>query len=222
MSKKAKARTAFLQQMNQQPPPPPQPGQITSLAQFMNFIGANPQGIGQLQATPQTASKGTAMPTTKTKSPDSGCEQFYYRVELNITPALPDLTAAGFSNEFLKVKQSKIEDVRWDPDAKGPGQGDLVIIDERATVVSAVAAPEDYQYGDYKVLKQGVKDLAALAKAAGADLNGYVIVWNANTTRPFRIFVASNTVSVQAASMGWPDGSQTPYPEYDPNTPMMV
>lgn len=148
--------------------------------------------------------------TTKTKSPDSGVDGFFYNADLTISPSLPDAKVAGYVNSFLKIKQSKIEDVKWDPTANG-GAGDLVIIDERVTAIQSQHDPSEHQYGEYKALKDGVKALAALASQEGATLTGHVIVWNANTNRIFRLVVNGSKVEVQAASIGWPDGTQTPY-----------
>lgn len=152
--------------------------------------------------------------TAKTKSPDADCESFYYSVDLTITPALSDAKVAGYSNNFLKLKQTKTEDVQWDPNkvnAATGAMGDFVFVSEATTSVQGMHDSTIYQYSDYKSLKAGVKALLTLASSEGATLEGWVAIWNGDTNRPFRIYVNKGTVEVQAGTIGWPDGTQTPF-----------
>jgi len=141
----------------------------------------------------------------KTKAVDADIEHFYFRIDLAIDPPLPDSKAKGAENDFFKLKQKKDEDVKL-------VDGEIVVVSSNVTSIEQANTPEDYCY-DYDTFKKAVAAVAKIAKDAGSSLDGQVVVKNGNNGQFLRLKVDNSVVTVEAANLGWPDGTQTPMPE---------
>lgn len=139
-----------------------------------------------------------------TKSIDSDVEYFNFRSTLTIDPPLPDTKVASFSNGFLKLKQTRDEDVQI-------VDGEIKVISKHVTEVEAQVTPGDMQYSGYADVKAGVKGAAKIAKEAGSVLSGYIFV-HTSDNRFFRLNVVNNVVKIEGALLAWPDGTTSPFP----------
>lgn len=141
----------------------------------------------------------------KTKAVDDGISEFYYNADLTIDPPLPDSKMKGVSNDFIKLKQIKDEDVQLI-------DGEIVVVSNNVTGIQQVQDANDYTY-NYSEFKKGLVALAKVARDAGSVLKGQVVVKDANNGKFFRLKVDGNTFTAEAALLGWPDGTQSPFPE---------
>ena len=140
----------------------------------------------------------------KTKAVDADIEQFYYNCDLTIDPQLPDSKIKGASNDYIKLKQIKDEDVQL-------VNGEIVVVSNNATGIEQVHSVDEYMY-NYGTFKKGLAAIAKIAKDAGANLNGQVVIKDADQGRFYRLKVENNTITPECALLGWPDGTQTPFP----------
>lgn len=148
--------------------------------------------------------KGTTM-GSKTKAVDSDVSEFYFRIDLAIDPPLPDSKSKAAANDYFALKQKKDEDVQL-------VDGNIVVVSNNVTSIEQGSDPTDYTYG-YEGFKKALVGVTKLAKDAGSEVNGQVVVRDASSQRFFRIKVDANNITVEAANLGWPDGTQTPMPE---------
>jgi hypothetical protein len=141
----------------------------------------------------------------KTKAVDDGISEFYFNADLTIDPPLPDSKIKGVSNDYIKLKQIKDEDVQLI-------NGEIVVVSNNVTGVLQEQGADDYTY-NYPDFKKGLVALAKVARDAGSVLKGQVLVKDANNGSFLRLKVDGNTFTAEAAALGWPDGTQTPFPE---------
>lgn len=147
------------------------------------------------------------MASSKTKTLDADIEHFYFRMDLAINPPLPDSKAKAGKNDFFALKQKKDEDVKV-------VNGEIVVVSNNITSVEQSSDPSQYFY-NYSDFKKAIATVGALASGAGSSLDGQVVVKDGNTGRYFRLKVVAGSVTVEAANLGWPDGTQTPWPDGD-------
>lgn len=144
---------------------------------------------------------------SKSKAVDADVEYFYYDVDLQIDPPLPDSKIKSASSDHFKVTQFKDEDVQM-------VNGEIAVVTHEVTKVAPKHSVSDHLYG-YTTLKAGLGAIAKVAKDSGSHLNGQVIVKDDATNKIFRLKVVDNTVTVEEAMLGWPDGTKSINPWRD-------
>lgn len=145
------------------------------------------------------------MASSKISLPDENISEFYFRPELTIDPPLPDAKAKSASNDFIKLRQIKDEDVIFDP-VEG-----IKVISNNVTGVEGKVSPNDYQY-NYATFKSGLGALVKVATDAGSTVKGQVIIRDATTQNFYRLIVDGTKIKVEEALLGWPDGTNSPFP----------
>lgn len=147
---------------------------------------------------------------TSTKAVDADVEYFFYSVDLTIDPPLDDTSAAKFgTNEFLTLKQVKDEDVKL-------VDGEIVVVSTNVTSVKAGHKSADQVYG-YSELKKAASILAAIIDKTDSTIAGHIIVRrgdgdSAVGAAPWRLRLNDKIAVVEPAALGWPDGTQSPWP----------
>lgn len=138
---------------------------------------------------------------------ESNISTFQYSTDLKIDPPLPDGKTRGLSNDFLKLKQSKDEDVKM-------VDGEITVVSTSVTSVIPVKKVAEYVY-DYASLKNGLKAIAKIAKDNGSSLDGSVLVHDTDNDRFLRIRVDASNIKVEEAKQAlvWPDGTRTDLPK---------
>lgn len=141
---------------------------------------------------------------TKTKDVDADISEFHYRPDVTIEPALDAAKARSIDNDYFKLKQIKDEDVQV-------VDGQLTVVSKNATALQPKQKPDEYTYS-YATFRKEVEALSKLVTSAGSKITGQIIVHDANNSRYYRLRFDGVKVVAEAALLGWPDGTQTPYP----------
>lgn len=138
---------------------------------------------------------------------ESSIGAFMYSTDLKIDPPLPDGKTRGLSNDFLKLKQSKDEDVQM-------VDGEIKVVSTSITSVLPAKKATDWT-SDYPALKNGLKAIAKIAKDNGASLDGVILVRDIDNSRVLRLRCDAGNIKVEEArqALVWPDNTTTTLPK---------
>lgn len=131
-------------------------------------------------------------------------DYYYYVGDLKIEPPIGKVSHSGSYYDLKTIKDENVEFIN----------GEIKVVATEVTSLKQLIKETDSSYNP-DGLRQEVEQIAAIAKANKANLNGQVVIKQCDSQNVFRITVVNNKVEVQSGKLvaSWPDGTTSLLPK---------